>query len=214
MPEAGRLVSGFRIFKGTTYAQKKSVIEHLLLQGQKPSTLVISCADIRLSPAEIFATNPGELYVVNNVGGMVPKYDEKQGVHGIYSAIEYAVKYLEVQNVIVLGHLKCDAIKMMMSDDFSAGNKNLSHSMRTWLSVCSEARDAVKKHLGSKTAEEQQTACEHEAVVVSLRNLLTYPYVKERLTQKKIHVFGWLFNVEAGDITAFNPDTAYFNSII
>jgi carbonic anhydrase len=78
MPDIGKLISGFKVFKATTYQKQKDIIFHLLAQGQKPSTMVISCADIRLAPAEIFATNPGELYVINNIGGLVPNMTPKE----------------------------------------------------------------------------------------------------------------------------------------
>ena len=212
MPDIGKLVSGFRVFKATTFQQKKDVIHHLVEQGQKPSTMVISCVDIRIAPAEIFATIPGELYVINNIGGLVPKHGAG-GVHGIMSAIEYAVTDLQVENIIVLGHAKCDGIKMMMSDKFTAKTQGLSESMKTWLSIASEAREAVKKQMADKTPEEQCTACERESVVVSLHNLVEYPYIAKRMEEKKLSVFGWHFDIETGEIVGLNPETGFFDPI-
>lgn len=212
MSDIGKLISGFRVFKATTFQRKKDVIHHLIEQGQKPSTMVISCVDIDVAPAEIFATIPGELYVINNIGGLVPKHTAT-GVHGIMSAIEYAVSDLQVQNIIVLGHAKCDGIKMMMSDKFTDKTKGLSESMRTWLSIASEAREAVKKEMADKTPEEQCAACERESVVVSLSNLIEYPYIAKRIEENKLNVFGWHFDVETGEIVGLNPDTGFFDSI-
>lgn len=211
MPDISKLVSGFRVFKATTFPQKKDVIHHLVEQGQKPTTMVISCADLRLAPAELFATNPGELYIVSNVGGLVPKHDAT-GIHGILSAIEYAVTILEVENIVVLGHAKCDSIKMMMSEKLASG-KGISNSMKTWLSVASDARDAVKKEMSNKSEEEQQASCEQESLIVSLRNLAQYPYIKERMKANKLNIFGWHFNIESGEIMAFDPDTKFFEPI-
>ena len=212
MSDFEKLISGFRVFKSTTLEQKKDVIEHLLRQGQKPSTMVISCVDIRVSPSEIFATLPGELYVINNIGGLVPKY-ETTGVHGILAAIEYAVSDLKVENIIVLGHAKCDSIGMVMSDRFSSSNNSLSVSMKTWLSIAKDARDAVKKEMSKKSAEEQQLACEHESIILSLKNLMTYPYVTKRMAQDKLKIFGIQFNIETGEIMAFNPESNFFELI-
>jgi len=211
MPNIAKLFSGFRVFKATGYPRQKDVIHHLVEQGQKPTTMVISCADIRLPPAEIFATNPGELYIINNIGGIVPKYESK-GVHGILSAIEYAVNELQVENIIVLGHTKCDGIKMMMSDRFTKTD-GLSESMKTWLSIASEARDAVKKQLADKSEEEQQEACEHESLIISLRNLVTYPYVKKQMAADKLNIFACHFDITEGEIMMFNPDTKFFEPI-
>ena len=212
MPNIGKLISGFRIFKATTFQEQREVIGHLLAQGQKPSTLIISCVDQRIAPADILATNPGELYVVTNVGGLVPKYSSS-GVHGILAAIEHAVVDLEVENIIVFGHAKCDSIKMMMSNKFATNTDGLSNSMKTWLSIASEARDAVKKDLSNKSAEEQQNACEHESILVSLRNLLGYPYINERLENGLLNIFGWHFDIETGDIKALDPDTGFFEPL-
>jgi carbonic anhydrase len=212
MSDIGKLISGFRVFKATTYQEQKDLIGHLLRQGQKPSSMVISCVDLRIAPATIFATLPGELYVINNIGGLVPKYNVN-GVHGIMSAIEYAINILEVENIIVLGHAKCESIKMMMSDKFTATNDGLSESMRIWLSIAKEARDAVKKELSKKDAETQQAACEQESIIVSMRNLLTYPYIAARMGADKLNIFGWHFDIESGNIMAFNPDNGFFEPV-
>ena len=212
MPNIGKLIGGFRVFKSTTFERQKDTIKHLLAQGQKPSTLVISCADLRLSPAEILATNPGELYVLNNIGGLVPKFDTS-GTHGILSAIEYAVNELQVENIVLLGHAKCDGIKMMMSDKFEASSGGLSESMKTWLSVASEARDAVKKEMSDKNEEEQQAACEHESLVVSMRNLMTYPYIAKRVKNDELSLIAWHFDVENGEIKAFDNQRAVFEPV-
>ncbi len=178
MPEFGKLLSGFRVFKTTTFAEQKDLISHLIQLGEKPTTLVIACVDLRIAPQMLFATNPGELYVVNNIGGLVPRSDET-GVHGIMSAIEYAITELEVQNILVLGHARCDGIKAMMSDKFTAASDGLSESMKKWLSIAREARDSVKLQLPNSSAEEQQAA---EALATEenteTRNVLHqhYPY--------------------------------------
>lgn len=212
MTDVGKLISGFRVFKATNFQQQKDLIGHLVRQGQKPSTMFISCVDIMISPTGIFSTNPGELYIINNIGGLVPKY-ATTGVHGIMSAIEYAVKDLEVENIVVLGHAKCDSIKMMMSDKFASSTDGLSESMKKWLSIAGEARDAVKKEMSDKSEEEQQSACEHESIIISLRNLMTYPYITQRMQVDKLNIFGWHFDVESGDIMAFDPDTGFFEPI-
>ncbi len=211
MPDIGKMVSGFRVFKSTTFPEQQDIIRHFIDQGQKPTTMFISCVDLRIPPAMLFATNPGELYVVNNIGGLVPKYNST-GVHGITAAIEYAVTGLEVENIVVLGHAKCNSIKMMMSDEFDKTD-GLSESMRTWLSIASEARDAVKAEMSESSIEEQQAACESESLVISLRNLMTYPYIAQRMEEDKLNIFGWHFNIEEGEIMAFDPDTGFFEPI-
>lgn len=212
MTEVSKLISGFRVFKSTTYLEKKDIINHLLEQGQKPSTLVISSCELRISPAELFATSPGELYVVNNLGALVPKYDTN-GAHGILSAIEYAVEDLEVENIIILGHAKCNAIKMLISDHNINNDKEISQSMHAWLDVAKEAKEAVQEELPDKSVEEQQESCEFESLVISLKNLINYPYIKKRVAKKKLNVCAWHFNIESGNIMTFDPNTGYFEPV-
>lgn len=212
MSNVGKLISGFRVFKATTFPQKKDLIHHLIDQGQKPTTMVIACVDLRLAPSEIFAANPGDLYVINNIGGIVPKFGTA-GIHGFISAVEYAVNELEVENIIVLGHAKCNSIKMMMSDKFTDTKHGLSESMKAWLSITSEARDAVKKQLAEKSEEEQLSACEQESIIASLRNLMTYPYINKRMKDNKLNIYAWHFDIETGEIMAYNPDSKFFEPI-
>ncbi len=212
MTDINQFVGGFRTFKATTFSRQKDIVHHLLQQGHKPSTLVISCSDIRISPSEIFAVTPGEFFNLSNIGGLVPKFSV-DGIHGILSAIEYAVTVLEVQNILVLGHAKCDSIKMIMSDKFVAEKNGLSESMKKWLSIATEAREAVKSKMQGKSEEEQQTACEQESIVISLKNLLTYPYIAKRVKEDKLKILGWQFDIENGDVLAFNGATGIFESI-
>jgi carbonic anhydrase len=100
-----------------------------------------------------------------------------------------------------------------MSDDFVAFKGKVSDTMKTWLSIASEAREVVKKQLKDKTIEEQESAFEKESLVISLNNLLTYPYIKERLSKNKLKIFGWQFDVETGDIYAFNTQNGTFELI-
>lgn len=212
MTDINRLVSGFRTFKATSFERKRDVIRHLIEQKQKPSTLVISSCDLSISPSEIFSANPGEFFILNNIGGMVPKF-KTEGISGILSALEYAVVNLGVESILVLNNAKCTSTKLIMSDDFVAFKGSVSETMKTWLSIASEARDVVKKQLKNQSIEEQENAFEKESLVISLNNLLTYPYIKERLSKNKIKIFGWQFDVETGNIMAFNPQNGSFELI-
>lgn len=212
MSDINSLVSGFRAFKATVFERKRDIIRHFIEQEQKPSTLVISSCDLQISPSEIFSANPGEFYILNNVGGMVPKF-KAQGISGILSALEYAVINLEVSSILVLNNAHCTSTKLIMSDDFVAFKSKMSDNMKTWLSIAAEAREVVKKQLKDKPIEEQEAAFEKETLIISLNNLLTYPYIKDRISKNKLKIFGWQFDVETGNISAFNPQSGNFELI-
>jgi carbonic anhydrase len=212
MTDINRLFSGYRTFKATTFEQKRDIIRHLVELNQKPSTLVVSSCDLPISPSEIFSANPGEFFILNNIGGMVPKY-KTEGISGILSALEYAVVNLQVETILVLNNAKCTSTELIMSDDFVAFKSKMSDTMKTWLSIASEARDVVKKQLKNSTPQEQADAFEKETLIISLNNLLTYPYIKERISKNKLKIFGWQFNIETGTIHAFNSQSGIFEPI-
>lgn len=212
MTDLNRLISGYRTFKATTFERERDIITHFIDQQQKPSTLVISSCDLPISPSEIFSANPGEFFIINNIGGMVPKY-KTEGISGILSALEYAVTNLEVESILVLNNARCTSTKLIMSEDFVSFKSKMSDTMKTWLSIASEARDVVKKQLKDKSIEEQESAFEKETLVISLNNLLTYPYIKERIAKNKIKIFGWQFDIQSGEISAFNPQNGTFETI-
>jgi carbonic anhydrase len=212
MTDINRLFSGYRTFKATTFEQKRDIIRHLVELNQKPSTLVVSSCDLPISPSEIFSANPGEFFILNNIGGMVPKY-KTEGISGILSALEYAVVNLQVETILVLNNAKCTSTELIMSDDFVAFKSKMSDTMKTWLSIASEARDVVKKQLKNSTPQEQADAFEKETLIISLNNLLTYPYIKERISKNKLKIFGWQFKIETGTIHAFNSQSGIFEPI-
>lgn len=211
MINISKLVDGFRSFKSTKLEMQRDIIKHLAAQGHKPSTMVISCCDIQISPAEIFSTNPGELFVINNIGGLVPKY-ATEGINGIMSAFEYAIFDLQVSNILVLGHKKSATAKIIMSEDFLS-DKKMTKAMKAWLSIAVEARDAVKAQLPNASPEEQEAAFEKEAIIVSLRNLLSFPEISKRVDAKKLTIFGMQFDMENGDIFLFNHEKQVFDSL-
>ncbi len=221
MADFGKLISGYRIFRATTFPQRKDLMTHMIRQGVKPNALIITCADLRIPPEEIFATSVGEIFVARNIGGLVAPHSHTTA-SGMIAAVEYAVLNLEVENIIVLGHSPCQGIKLLLDTDFVEGSTQsaegakriqLSTAMKNWLSIAMEAKDAVKKQMAKKSEEEQESACQMETILVSLRNLITYPFIAERIKQNKIKIYGWHFDVLTGELQAFNPETRFFETI-
>jgi carbonic anhydrase len=216
MADFGKLISGFRIFRATSFQERKEVLGHLERQGAKPGTLFITCADLRIAPDILFSTNPGELFVYRNLGGFVPPFNEKDT--GILAAVEHCVLNLKVENIVVMGHAKCGIVKTLMADnsepeDGSNNEQVIGDAMKGWLSVVSEARDAVKKALSKKTQEEQESACEHESILLSMRNLISYPFVDRLIHDGQLKIYGWYFNMYEGTLAGFDPQSKQFELI-
>ena len=189
MPHIENLLEGYRQFYQKYYIENPETYKNLTEKGQTPHTLVIACSDSRVDPSIILNTSPGDIFVIRNVANLVPAYDSDfSHCHGTSAAIEYAVKHLKVKNILILGHTHCGGIhNLLCRHDF----------IDTWLSIAEEARREASK----QTSEtDRQHICEREAVRVSLRNLLTFPFVAEAVSQNRLKLHGWLFDLAGGSI--------------
>ncbi len=212
MAKIKKLLDGFKIFKATVFSKQKDVIKHLIVQQHRPTTLVISSCDIKISPSEIFSTNPGDFFTIYNIGGLIPKYNT-EGISGIISALEYGVNNLMVDTILVLSNTKNISSKMIMSDDYLSNKNNISNAMKTWLSIADEAKEAVLTQMSDSSKEDQELAFEKEALIISIRNLLTYPYIRARIDNNSLKIIGWQFDVESGYLFALDPSTGLFERI-
>jgi carbonic anhydrase len=208
MSSFGELISGYRLFKATTYEEERALVKHLLRQNSLPKTMVIACSDMRLAPGKIFNSHAGDLYVIRNIAALVPHYS-KDGVNGIMAAIEYGVIELEVENIIVLGHASCVGIEYHMNGT----DKEECQSVKSWLELVNPAKEAIQKQLSDKPKEVQTRACEFEGILVSMRNLLEYPSIKERVEKDALQLYGWHFDIDQGLLRGFNPETKQFEEI-
>lgn len=231
MADFNKIIGGFRLFKATTYNEQKDIIGHLIRQGLKPSTLFITCSGLRISPDVIFSANPGDFYVFRNLAALVPAHDSHIS-SGISAAIDHAVDDFKVESVVILGHAKCESIRYLMREMGDTENneeeaKSADYdeseekeftdedqgSVKRWLSIAEEAKDAVKSEMSEKNPEEQETACEQESILVSLKNLIAYPSVANAIEEGRLSVYGWHFDIENGQLLGFNPETQFFDPI-
>lgn len=210
MTSFSQLVSGFRTFKATGYEERHDLIQHLIRQGQKPSTLMIASCTLRVSPDILFGCNPGDLFVLRNLGGLIPPNDSSES-HGMIGTVDYAVDILEVENIVVLGNARSECVHALLAGEEQWGR--YSESLKTWLKIAEPAAKAVREQMAEKSEEEQRLALEQELVILSLKNLLSYPSVKERIDKGKLNLFGWHFDIEHGFLTGFNPETASFEPL-
>lgn len=209
MVEFVKLLSGYRDFKATTFHKEHELIRHKIALGEKPRTVVITSSGLFISPEKILSCNPGELFVIRNVGGLVPPYST-EGANGTISAVEYGVTHFDAENVIVLGHSHCEGIRSLMHQ--TDEDKKID-ALQDWLSIVQDAKAAVLQQLPNEKPPAQQRACEQEAILVCLRNLLSYPCISERMDENKLNIFGLYYDIENGDLFIFNPDTQVFDSL-
>jgi carbonic anhydrase len=192
------LLSGYRRFRHTVWPGRRERFEALAQRGQKPETLIIACSDSRVDPAMVFDVGPGEIFIVRNVANLVPPFEKDTAFHGTSAAIEFAVRVLEVRNVIVMGHAMCGGINALLHP---ASAERLDF-MSSWVEIAAEARDRV---LACEPVEEkQQQMCEYEAIKLSLRNLMTFPWLAKRVEDGRLNLHGASFDIRSGTLSLLN----------
>lgn len=205
-----RLFDGYKTFRATTFDQHRARVRHIIEQGVKPSTLIITSSSLKIPLDVLFSRNVGELYVVRNIAGLIPIYNDKAAI-GTVASIEYAVTHLNVENIVIVGNAHCAGVKSLMEKDVKP---NTGDPITDWLSIGLEAKNAVLTQLKDRPKAEQIKAAEQEVLILSMRNLISYPFVAERLNNNRLNVYACYFDIETGDMFAFNPVTQYFSKIL
>jgi carbonic anhydrase len=190
-----RLVDGFRRFRTTYYERKRSLFDALAEHGQSPKAMVISCCDSRVDPGLIFNAEPGDVFVVRNVANLVPPYAPSDEYHGVSAAIEFAVQGLEVKHIVVLGHARCGGIRALMEGRQAGGE-----FIGPWMRMAAGARDRALALTEGQPAAVTQRCCELEAIKGSLNNLMTFPWIRQRIEDGRLALHGWYFDLESGDL--------------
>lgn len=194
MNSVDKLLQGYQHFYHKYYVENPGTYQELVTNGQSPHTLVIACSDSRVDPSIILNTAPGDIFVVRNVANLVPPFDSDHShCHGTSAAIEYAVKHLKVSNIIILGHTHCGGIHNLLSEEYSEHD-----FIDTWLSIATEAKTTAEQKAENKELLHQ--CCEREAIRISLNNLLSFPFVSEQVKQHRLQIYGWLFDLDSGQI--------------
>lgn len=211
MSDISTFVKGFGRFQKKYFATDESVFERLR-QGQNPSTLVISCCDSRTDPGMLMGANPGDIFVVRNVANLVPPYSDSPEMPGIRADIEFAIKGLNVSNIIILGHSGCGGIRALM--DGEGINQNHYEFIGRWVTIARAARERVFRDLATAPDEVKSRACEHWAIELSLGNLMTFPWIRERVEAATLKLHGWYFDIGAGELLAYSPDRMEFSPLV
>ncbi|MEQ9639640.1 MAG: carbonic anhydrase [Alphaproteobacteria bacterium] len=193
------LIDGYRRFRAETWPRERDRFEELAKSGQKPHTMVIACSDSRIDPHLIFDTRPGELFVVRNVANLVPPFAPDAHYHGTSAALEFAVRVLKVQHLIVLGHALCGGVQGLLSDDTEA----MGDFVRPWMSLAAPAR---ARTMGIEPPEARQQACEFEMVRLSLAYLWTFPWIRDAVDDKTLKLHGAYFGVRDGVLLILGSD--------
>jgi carbonic anhydrase len=203
------LLDGYRTFTSQRLPTEQTRYRELSERGQSPAVMVVGCCDSRVSPEVIFDAGPGELFVVRNVANLVPPYQPDSSTHGVSAALEYAVNVLQVKHVVVLGHAQCggirafiDKIKPLSPGDF----------IGRWMSLFIKEGEVVEQR-EHETMHDFTVRIEKAAVFRSLENLMTFPFVRDRVQKGEMELHGAYFGVAEGSLFVLDPAAKEFRSI-
>lgn len=210
MQDIQKFVHGFKSFREAYFHEDNELFDRLK-KGQRPKVVLIGCSDSRVDPSMMVRSSPGDLFIVRNVANLVPPCEHDQAYHGVSAALEYAVCHLEVEHIIILGHSCCGGIRSLME---GIPSDKSNEYISKWVSIAERARQQVLENLPSASPERQAKACEHASILVSLENLLTFPWLKQRVDEEKLELHGWYFDIESGDLFSYRPATGTFQLLV
>lgn len=212
-----KLLQGYQQFREKYFSHSllAAGFKTLVKNGQQPKVMLISCSDSRVDPSVIFDCEPGDLFVVRNVANLVPPCDPHPRHHSTSAALEFAVKHLGVQHIIVLGHSQCGGIKALMeTDDGESAEKEHKSFIYNWVQIAAGAKHHVLEAYAHAHPAEQAQHCEEEALRVSFQNLQTFPWILEKVQAGALHIHAWRLDLETGNLQRLASDTDAFETFV
>lgn len=200
------VVTGFVNFRKRVFPQHRALFAELA-NGQKPEVLFITCADSRIDPNLVTQTNPGDLFIIRNAGNIVPPNTRTAG--GVTASIEYAVAVLGVEHIVICGHTHCGAMHGALNPE---GLDGLPH-VRDWLELSRAAVEVVKHSHDGPLGKEHVRAVTEQNVLLQLAHLRTHPVVAARLSTDRLQIHGWMYEIETGDLLAYDGNSRTFEAL-
>ena len=206
MSSPAQLIEGFSRFRERHFAKNDALFRELVEQGQTPKIMVVACCDARVDPALVLDCAPGDLFVIRNVASLVPPAENQGHYHGTSAALEFGVRKLNVEHLIVLGHAHCGGIRALLEGDMQKEDVFISE----WMGIADAAREQVNLEFADAGSAARHRACEQQAILISLRNLMTFSWIRERVEQGMLSLHGWYFDIERGELLGYDTSAKQF----
>lgn len=185
-----KILKGYRRFRESYAIGDQTVMQFLSEYGQQPKIMVVACCDSRVDPAVILQCDPGDLFVVRNVANIVPPYEKDEAHHGTSAALEFGIDILQIKHLILLGHSQCGGVQALVNSAETPPNDFISN----WVSL-------VKNPNCNHSHPDDYAK---QALHVSYQNCLTFPWIKNKLEQKKLLIHLWFFDIKMGQIFTYS----------
>lgn len=210
MAEIKELLKGYKEFFSKYFESGDKLYKQLTEVGQFPKTLIISCSDSRVDPSILMNAKPGDIFTIRNVANLVPPYEAgDDGFHGVSAALEFAVKFLKVRNIVILGHSNCAGISALLNSD----KMEQTDFIGKWMNIGTTAKERTIAKAESSDPNFLQHKCEKEGIIHSLENLNTFPWIKSAIQNKELNIHGWYFKLETGELFQYDESKEEFEAI-
>jgi carbonic anhydrase len=200
-----QLIRGIHQFQTEDFRSLETLFQQLA-ERQTPETLFITCSDSRIDPNLLTGSQPGDLFILRNAGNIVPPHGTASGEG---ATIEYAVAALGVKDIIVCGHTHCGAMKGLLNPEQVAGLPAVS----SWLEHAATTRRIISDHYSHLPEDRKLVAAIEENVLVQLEHLRTLPAVASRLRRGDLHLHGWVYKIETGEVFGYDIETQSFTAV-
>ena len=208
-PLPSYLVTRYHGWKATTYDENQGWYRRLATEGQRPRAMVISCCDSRVHVTSIFGADQGEFFIHRNIANLVPPFAPDGDHHGTSAAVEYAVTALKVSHLIVLGHSQCGGVQGCI--DMCKGKaphlEEKTSFVGRWMDILKPKFDGVAD---IDDEVEQARQFERQAVVASLENLMTFPFIGDAVKAGQLSLHGLWTDIGEGGLEAYDPKSGGF----
>ncbi|MEZ5716531.1 MAG: carbonic anhydrase [Paracoccaceae bacterium] len=210
-PLPSYLVQRYHGWKATTYKENEAWYRRLADEGQRPRAMVISCCDSRVHVTSIFGADQGEFFIHRNIANLVPPHKPDGLQHGTSAAVEYAVTALKVAHIIVMGHSSCGGVQGCL--DMCSGHapelEETSSFVGRWMDILRPGYERIK----DVPEDQRHSALEKQAVLVSLENLMTFPFVAEEVAKGRLSIHGLWNDIGEGGLEHYVPELGGFQPI-
>jgi carbonic anhydrase len=206
------LLKGVHRFRNEEFGNYRTLFQRLSKEGQNPHTLFITCSDSRVLAELITQSQPGDLFVVKNIGNIVPPSAATGTTNSTAAAIEFAVETLRVSDIVICGHSQCGAMAALMGE--LPVDDRMPH-LRDWLTLAEPVREIMRTHYTDITNDRhRQNLAAAENVLFALENLHSYYCVQDRLMDGSLRLHGWFFEIATAELLAYDPEARRFAPLV
>jgi carbonic anhydrase len=206
------LLQRYHGWKATGYAENQVWYRRLASEGQRPRAMMISCCDSRVHVTSIFGADQGEFFIHRNIANLVPPYEPDGDHHGTSAAVEYAVTVLNVAHLIVMGHSNCGGVQGCI--DMCKGRapelEDKASFVGRWMDIL-RPKYALVEHESDPAV--MATQLEKQSVLISLENLMTFPFIEDRVADGRLSLHGLWMDISEGGLESYHPETDRFEAV-